>query len=575
MDAVQEIKAKLNIEDVVSEYVQLKRAGRNFKGLSPFTNEKSPSFIVSPEKQIWHDFSSGRGGDMISFIEAVEGLDFKGSLELLARKAGVDLTQFKRSPSGDRNAKYKARLFEAVEVAVLYYQKQLLINDAPLRYLREKRGYEKQTILDFRFGYSPHGRDTLAVYMRSKGYTDQELTKAGLCVNRDGNIIDMFRGRVMVPLSDAQGRPVGFTARQLNNDSNSPKYINTPATVLYDKSRQLYGMSMAKEHIRKNGYVVVVEGNLDVVASHQAGVGQVVASAGTALTTYHLKTLQRFTGDIRLAFDDDRAGQEAAQRTIPIAQGLGLDMSIISIPAGKDPDELIKQDVQLWQQTVDQPQYMIDWLMEKLAASLDITSAKGKRQYTTMVSDILKSLSDEVEREHYLRRLAEQTGVSYQTMLKKFTAQKTADTPRLKKVRLQNADEDDAEIASKRKLQQHYLSILQGVPDHISRLEGVPDSVFDEQGLEYLQATKRMTDMTNGGEYAKLLSVIFEETYQHTDASELEYQLEKLIARLIRAHITIQKRNILRQLDAPESAEHETELLQQVQKLEQLRNLYK
>ena len=235
-DAVSEVKARLNIEDIVSEYVQLKRAGRNFKGLSPFTNEKTPSFIVSPDKQIWHDFSSGKGGDMISFIEQVEGLDFKGALELLARKAGVELTEFKRSNGS--NSKAKERLFDAVEASVSYYQVQLTKNEQALKYLRLKREYDKQTIIDFRFGYSPSGKDNLYQYLKSKGFEDRELLQAGLVVKRDNGIIDMFRGRIMVPLRDTQGRPVAFTARQLKDDKNSPKYINTQATILYDKSRQ-------------------------------------------------------------------------------------------------------------------------------------------------------------------------------------------------------------------------------------------------------------------------------------------------------------------------------------------------
>jgi DNA primase len=527
MDSVQEIKAKLNIEDIVSEYVQLKRAGRNFKGLSPFTNENSPSFIVSPEKQIWHDFSSGKGGDMFSFIEQVEGLDFKGALALLARKAGVDLSTFQRSAGSGDSAKQKERLFQAVEAATNYYQVQLTKNESPLRYVREQRGYEKQTLIDFRFGYSPNSTDTLKKYLLGKGFSEKELLDSGLVVKRDNDTIDMFRNRLMVPLSDTQGKPVGFTARQLDNNKNAPKYINTKATILYDKSRQLYGFSQAKEAIRKSGYVVVVEGNLDVVASHQAGINQVVASAGTALTTSHLKSLQRFTGDVRLAFDDDRAGQEAAERTIPLAQSLGLELGFISIPSGKDPDELIRQDVSLWQKTVEAPVYMIDWLLGRIASQVDLASAPGKRKFTSSVLKIVKNIQDPVEQEHYLRIIADMTKTSLGSVVQKFANDSNAAAPRLKKINSSVAESIDTDKQEVR--EQHFLSILHAMPSMRSLITILPSDMFTPKAREYLAVTDQLQQMKKEQEYGKILTLVFEETYQHTDQSGLSSALKQLL----------------------------------------------
>src|SRR5487761_1784258 len=209
-------------------------------------------------------------------------------------------------------------------------------------------------------------------FAKSKGFTDAELKLAGLSARGYRGVQDMFRGRLMIPLQDAQGRVIGFTARQLVDDPNAPKYINTPQTVLYDKSRHVYGLHFAKESIRKSQFVVLVEGNLDVIASHQAGVRQVVATAGTALTESHLKALSRFTGDIRLCFDADKAGVAATERAIPIASRVGVSLSIISVPSGKDPDELIRQDAKIWQDIIGQPQYALDWLMERYQTLLDI-----------------------------------------------------------------------------------------------------------------------------------------------------------------------------------------------------------
>jgi len=257
MDAVAEVKARLSIEDVVAEYVQLKRAGRNYKGLSPFGNEKTPSFVVSPEKQIWHDFSSGKGGDMFTFVQEVEGLDFKETLELLARKAGVDLEQFRAQGSGSR-AQEKERLYEVLDLAAKFYQAQLKGSKAALEYLLKKRAFTKETVLKFRLGYSPNTGNALINFLKSKKYTQEEAQAAGLITQRYNGWGDMFRGRVMVPLSDAQGRVVGFTARILEEDPEAPKYINTPSTLLYDKGRQAYGLHLAKEAIRKQKFGVVV-----------------------------------------------------------------------------------------------------------------------------------------------------------------------------------------------------------------------------------------------------------------------------------------------------------------------------
>lgn len=566
MDSVAEIKSRLNIEDIVSEYVLLKRAGRNFKGLSPFTNEKSPSFVVSPDKQIWHDFSSGKGGDMFSFIEAVEGLDFKGTLELLARKAGVELKDF-NSKAGDNNIKEK--LFKVVESAVHYYQVQLTKNDKALKYLREKRGYSKETLIDFRFGYSPSGSDNLVAFLRSKGFADQDMLKSGVAISRDNRLIDMFRDRIMIPLCDTQGRPVGFTARQIIDNKNSPKYINTPATVLYDKSRQLFGFSQAKEYIRKAGYVVVVEGNLDVVASYQAGVRNVVASAGTALTTSHLKSLQRFTGDIRLAFDDDRAGQDAAQRAIPLAQNLGLELNFIDIPSGKDPDELIAQDVALWQRTIDKPIYMVDWIIDRIAAEVDLTTAPGKRQFTSKIFEIVSEIRDNVEQEHYLRIISDKTKTSLESINMKFNNNSDAAKVYLKTPKTQMAQEPK-DLADQRVREQHFLAILSVIAEYRKLLDVLPVELYSDEARSYLKITNNMQEVIKTQDYGKMLALLFEENYQHTEQSEIDYQVKQLARRLIEFYTHQEKLKIQEKLDTAKDNQ-ELELLAKVNELDSLK----
>lgn len=409
MEAKEEIRSRLNIEDVIGEYVQLKRAGRNFKGLSPFSQEKSPSFMVSPEKHIWHDFSSGKGGDVFSFVMEVEGVDFKGAMDILARKAGVDLTQFQRGDGGI--GKKKERLFEACDLAAKFYQQVFVRSPAAIEYFK-KRGLNKQIITDFRLGFSPV-HDELYGALIKRGFTDRELRDAGLAVTRRGRPSDMFRGRMMVPLMDAQGRVVGFTARLIKDEPNAPKYINTPQTLLYDKGRHVFGLHLAKDAIRKADAAVVVEGNMDVIASHQAGVKNVVATAGTALTEHHLRSLSRFTQDVRLSFDADKAGINATERAIAIASNLGISLGIITLSHGaKDPDELIQKDVTLWQQAIDTPKDAVAWLLDMYASRYDLTAASGKRRATDQALDVVKNIQDPVLLEHYLQMIAARIGAS-------------------------------------------------------------------------------------------------------------------------------------------------------------------
>jgi DNA primase len=561
MDAVAEVKARLNIEDVISEYVQLKRAGRNLKGLSPFGNEKTPSFIVSPEKQIWHDFSSGKGGDMFTFVQEVEGLDFRATLELLARKAGVDLEQFKGPSKG--NAKEKERLYEVIELSARFYQAQLKNSKAALEYLIKKRAFTKETILLFKLGYSPNTGSALYTFLKKKGYTEEEMIRAGLITKRYHGPGDMFRGRVMVPLSDAQGRVVGFTARLLEDDPEAPKYINTPSTLLYDKGRQVYGLHLAKESIRKIGFGVVVEGNLDVIASHQAGVKNVVAAAGTALTENHLKDLSRFAGDIRFAFDSDRAGINATERAIPLAQKVGVNVSIITIPDGKDPDELVRKDPKLWLEAIDKHQYAVDWLIERYRGLLDITTGKGKREFTDEVLQIIRRLSDKVEQDHYTAELAKITGVSAEAMRAKLKEQPKGVPARLKKpANVPQVESKD--IIEQRKTEQHLLALLLMHPALRNEASLMTKAMFTEapaqQLYEFIKehpdftgGTKQLTPLQSIADYVKITILQFDELYRSLEITELQYEVTRLQERLVAQYVKNQKQLVAEALvDADE-----------------------
>jgi len=419
MDAKDEIKQRLSIEEVIGDYLELKRAGRNFKASSPFTSERTPSFMISPEKQIWHDFSSNKGGDMFSFIMEVEGVDFREALEILARKANVDLSQYQKKSDGG-TAKLKKRLMEAHVAAVQYYHLCLSRKSEALGYIKEARGFTPETIRTWQLGYAPDDGRSLYAFLTKRGFSQQELSGSGLITKRRDGWGDMFRGRIMIPLADGQGNTVGFTARLLKDNKDAPKYFNTPQTLIYDKGRQVFGLHHAKDAIRKQDATVLVEGNLDVITSHQSGVKNVVAAAGTAMTADHLRSLSRLSFNVRLAFDADQAGLNATERAIPIAQSVGVDLKVVSLPDGiKDPDELIRKDASAWSKQIEQADDATTWTLKRYEVMYDKTTAEGKRQLSTKALNVIKGLQDPVEREHHIAVLAQSLGVSVSSLTAK------------------------------------------------------------------------------------------------------------------------------------------------------------
>jgi DNA primase len=578
MDAVEEIKSRLNIEDVVSEYVQLKRAGRNFKGLSPFTPERTPSFMVSPEKGIWHDFSSGKGGNIFSFVMEMEGLEFKEALELLARKANVDLEQF-RGNRGSGNAKVKERLYEANEMACKFYQVQFSKNQTTLEYVFTKRKFTKETALAFRLGYSPNNGSALIDYLVKQGFTEKELTQAGLTARRyRGGIQDMFRGRLMVPLQDQQGRVIGFTARLLEDIPDAPKYLNTPQTLLYDKSRHVYGLHLAKDSLRRDGFAVLVEGNLDVIASHQTGVKNVVATAGTALTEQHLKTISRFTGDLRLAFDQDKAGIAATERAIPIASKVGVKLNIISIPEGKDPDELIKKDPALWEKAITKPDYALDWLIGQYKQRLDLEKAHDKREFSDVMITVIRQLTDSVEQDHFIRKIAEILAVAPEALTSKLNEKPVQRTSRKQTTR--QPVEIDKYALDLKKIQDKIMALglmRPGLREELATIkaEFMPEeqarTLFEyllqhpefDGNLKGVSALKKIT------EYVKIVSLQYEDLYQDQDDVELKQELKRQMNSLIKQYVKTKNAEISFQLEQA-GGEYSPEILQQVNQLNAL-----
>jgi DNA primase len=578
-DLVEDIKGRLSIEDVAADYMELKRAGRNLKALSPFSNERTPSFMVSPEKQIWHDFSAGKGGNMFSLVMEMEGVDFRGSLEILAKKAGLNIEDYQTNQNPER-ASQKSKAYECLELAAKFYQTQFIKHTEALEYILKKRAITKPTALEFKIGYSPNTGHALVDYLTKKKYTEDDMKRAGLVATRYRGAADMFRGRIMIPLMDARGQVIGFTARLLHDDPNAPKYINTPQTMLYDKSRHVFGLHLAKEAIRRNKFVVVVEGNMDVVASHQAGVANVVASAGTAMTEQHLKELLRFTDDIRLSFDQDEAGLRAMERIIPIASKLGVNLSIITVPQGKDPDELIRRNVSAWQETIEDYDYALDWLIKQHKKRHDTNTGQGKRALTDALLPLVSQLTDSVEKDHYLERIAEEINISKDALLSKLAAAKQTHRATHKK-RVQ-VEKVDAQEADRNKAQNQLMALCLVRQELRGYLEPIRSNMLGDSRnqtlLRFLQKTPKfdikdlkphLEELREVTDYVKVLVVLYEELYASLELLELQYEAARLQVRVIEQFVKSQKTKLVESMREADDATTD-QLLQEVKKLDVL-----
>ena len=505
-DAKEEIKSRLAVEDVVGQYVELKRAGRNLKGRSPWGVDKTPSFMVSPEKGIWHDFSANKGGDIFTFIMEVEGISFKEALEKLAAQAGVDLGRYRGGDS--QVSKRKARAKEALALATKYYQACLVRNKPVCEYVFYKRNLNRSTVKEFKIGYAPASGKALVNVLKKRGFAEAELDAAGL-LNRFKT--DMFRDRMMVPFIDTTGNVIGFTARILGK--GEPKYLNTPETLLFNKSKFIFGLHQAKESIRRSGFVVIVEGNMDVISSHQAGVKEAVATSGTAMTEQHLKALSKLTSDIRLAYDGDEAGVRATERAIMMAGDLGIDLTVISDYHGaKDPDELIQKDPKLWQQAVSQSTPAVDWLLQKYEENLNLMTAPGKRKYSDVALKLLSYVQDEVERASYEKKVAKKLGIEVEILREK--------GDRLNK---------KLEQSSPRHLKKPKTETP--VSDSLKKLE---DSLLALKLFGGVTKTKIPLEIPDDDTKLDELELIFNSEHELTDSPDLEKEASELLSRYTR-----------------------------------------
>ncbi len=413
MEPKDEIKERLDVADVVAGYLTLKPAGSgSFKALCPFHGERSPSFYVSKEKQIWHCFGCSKGGDIFSFVMEMEGMSFPEALRMLGEKAGVEIPDYKNRPKEDKKHDVYKQMHE---LATKFYETLLWQHDqgASARAYLTERQFQKPIADIFRLGAAPEKWDALVTFLRSKKFSDQQIVESGLGKKRkDGTgVIDKFRQRLMIPLANTRGEVVGFTARLLipQSEKTGPKYLNSPETPIYHKSDVLYGLHLAKKGIREEGAVIIVEGNLDVIASHKAEVTHVVASSGTALTESQLSQLKRVTDRLLFCFDDDEAGYNAAQRGIHLAQSMAFKIGVIAIPKqlGKDPDDVIKKSADEWRKLAKNPVHIMEYFFEKSLSKFDPSNIDSKKELAHFLLQEIARIPDAIEREHWLQKLSD------------------------------------------------------------------------------------------------------------------------------------------------------------------------
>ncbi|HRY27972.1 MAG TPA: DNA primase [Candidatus Moranbacteria bacterium] len=453
---VEEVKARLNIVDIVSEYVRLTKAGANWKGLCPFHHEKSPSFMVNEDKQIFHCFGCAKGGDVFTFVQEMESLEFREVLKMLADKAGVQLEQYKSEDTGN-----KKRILAALELATKFYETQLwkgMGKDKIMQYLHE-RGLTDKSIQKFRLGYAPNGWDNIIKFLTGRGFTIQEIAQTGLLVektadsnqntaNSNKNFYDRFRDRIMFPISDNMGNVIGYSARVApGGDESQAKYVNTPETVVYHKSKVLYGLNHAKQDIKNKNYVLLVEGNMDVIASSQAGLGNVVAVSGTALTPDQILMLKRYTDNIAMLFDMDSAGQQAAEKSANLCFEKEMNVKVVALSDGKDAADVVQKDPSLLIKSVKESTSAMEYFFKNILGKYDSKSAEGKNNIAKDILEHVAHIENKIEKSSWIKKIAHELDVEENVIN---SVLKTVESSVVSSVKKQDQAEDQPAAFQKR-----------------------------------------------------------------------------------------------------------------------------
>ncbi len=493
MNAIDEVKQKTDICEIIGQQVKLIKAGRNFRAICPFHSEKNPSFYVYPERQSWHCFGAcNTGGDVLAFIMKSQGLSFGEALNLLAQKAGVPITP---KPKKQYERKAKEKLYE-INYATAQYFHNLLLNSQVGEKARQyvtSRGLLPATVNTFQIGFSLPQWEALANYLLSKGYNEDDLLRAGLVIETEPRgRYDRFRNRLMFPIQDVQGRIVGFGARSL--DDSLPKYLNSSQTAIFDKSSTLYGLNQAIAAIRKMDMVIIVEGYMDVLTAHQNNIKNIVAAMGISVTEQQIQNLKRLTKNVVLALDADTAGEEAALRAVNFENILGNEVKIIVLPSGQDPDDVIRQDPHLWQHLMEEAIPSIDFMFQKITRSIDLKTAHSKSYVTNQLLPIIAEIREPVRKAHYLQQLARLVNVSQSVI------EATLSQLNVRKYRKEKPEPQDMTqpLSLASQWEEYYLALLLKYPDLRESTNELTEDHFDNSvHREIFIACQQFNDVTD------------------------------------------------------------------------------
>jgi len=574
MDDVEEIKKRVDIVELISGYVPLKKAGVNYKALCPFHKEDTPSFMVSPEKGIWHCFGCNEGGDVFTFVEKMEGLEFRDALKLLAERAGVKLKKVDLKATQKR-----AELSDINEAAANFYHQVLLnskVGKKPLTYLKN-RGLKEQTIRDFQIGYAPNSWEkTFEALTSKKHFKPEEIERAGLVIRSTSPrskspFYDRFRGRIMFPIRNIAGTVIGFSGRVLVPNAKDlsagrqaarqePKYINTPETPIFNKSQALFGLDRARQSIRKEDLAILVEGQMDVVSTHQAGITYIVATSGTALTPDHLDILKKYTENIAFAFDQDKAGDTAAKRAIDVANEAGINAKLIILPAGEDPDSLIKKDPKQFREAIKNAKNAMEFYFISAFAKLgQDLSVEDKRKVTKELLPIIKRIADPVIQGEYVQKLANRISTDEKYLYE--ALEKTSTTPSYLSRRQERQEKKTAPL--KESLEERILSAMIAFPKVAQNLiKKLAPSDFNDQvlasiytDLKKLYNKNAKVDLkkikSSSGDFQKKLDILVLKTQNDfTDLSDKEIfqEIGLLIGHLKSSQFDVIKKDYERQI---------------------------
>ncbi|MFH1582429.1 MAG: DNA primase [bacterium] len=535
---IEEIKNRLDIVEVVGSYLKLQKTGINYRAVCPFHSEKKPSFFVSPTRQLWHCFGScSEGGDIFKFVMKMEGVEFGDALRILAQKTGVELKR--QSPEYAKLKSERERLYEICEWSAKFFEKQLQESKTGREakdYLL-KRGVTEESLRKWRVGYAPDVWQSLSDFLNSKNYKKEEMEKAGLALaSEKGSLHDRFRGRIIFPIFDLNSQVIGFGGRVFKDkDKNEvAKYVNTPQTILYDKSRVLYGLDKAKLAIRKQDYCILVEGYVDVIMVSQAGFENVVATSGTALTPFQLKILKRYTENLYTAFDMDIAGDAATKRGIDLAQAQEFNIKVIILPEGSDPADMVSKDIKEWEKRVREGKSILDFYFETTFNRFDLNSSDGEKKIIKTLLPAIKKIPNIIIQSRWAGKLANKLGIKTEDVEQELRKIKEEYS---EKLGIEPEEEKNIPVKTRKELlEERLIILLLKYPSQLEELTEGQFSCFSLQAKELLNKLKnnpKLKEKDLEAEIATLFNTLalmaeIEEMEEKDVASEIKCCLREI-----------------------------------------------